>query len=135
MLQDQSKQLMPNSRIPIKPPILAEDELIVLLSGPYTSIPPDDIGLSKESRSAMFDDTHMEHRGAIFLYLVRRGEVHLRERVSECNLTYEGKFNLVIRPKDKAMLLACGPPNVSSREQCHRHPLWNDKCRTTLVVP
>jgi hypothetical protein len=138
ILYEQSRQLEPGGRRPVPLPPLDAGESLIVAMGPYVTQLGKDIDLSERARETIVrHDIGAEGAALTFLYLVNKGEIRHRERVSRCNLTIAGYDALVITSSsDRIAYIECGPVVVPSRpDECRNMMvgLWNERCAARLV--
>jgi hypothetical protein len=134
-LQQRSRELEPDGRLPVPLPTLRAGESIVLAMGPSATRLRPDIDLSKNALSTVRDDLAADGAELIFLYLVVNGEVRSRERVSRCNLSIAGSEALVITPANRTATLECGSVSAWAPGECRDFAgLWNERCAPRLML-
>jgi hypothetical protein len=129
-LRERSRELDPGGKRSVPLPALRGGEQVILAMGPYITTLGKDVAVSQSARSTINDDTGAEGAALTFVYLISRGEVRGRERVSRCNLTIAGNDALVIAPLPmRAAFIECGPVMIPSRPgECRDFVgLWNER--------
>lgn len=135
-LHERSRELEPDGRLPAPLPTLRAGESIVLAMGPSITRLRPDIDLSKSALATVHDDLATDGEPLTFVYLVVKGEVKSRERVSRCNLAIAGHEALVITAVNRAAVLECGPVSAWAPGECRDFAgLWNERCAPRLVLP
>jgi hypothetical protein len=135
-LQQRSRELEPDGRLPVPLPTLRAGESMVLAMGPSATRLRPDIDLSKSALGTVRDDLAVDGAELTFLYLVVKGEVRSRERVSRCNLSIAGSEALVITAANRTATLECGPVSAWAPGECRDFAgLWNERCAPRLVLP